>query len=89
MTGCENCFAWDIKYSNLAIELQQAQTDLAFSRKMNRTMGIEALLKEHNELVEVLEELVDVLEYAREEGYDNIDYFTTQPARQAIRKARA
>ncbi len=42
----------------------------------------------HDELLEALEELVTMVEHAREEGYDNIDYYTTQPARLAIKKAK-
>ena len=42
----------------------------------------------HADLLEALEELVDIVDGAREEGYDNIDYFTTQPARTAIAKAK-
>ena len=40
------------------------------------------------DLLEALEELVTIVETAREEGYDNIDYSTTKPARLAIEKAK-
>ncbi len=36
------------------------------------------------ELLDALRELVEIVEFARENGYDDIDYFTTQPGRQAI-----
>lgn len=43
------------KYAQkLEIKLQQVQTDLTFSRKMCRTMGITALVKEYDWLRELL-----------------------------------
>ena len=46
------------------------------------------IVSSHADLLEALEELVTIVETAREEGYDNIDYSTTKPARLAIEKAK-
>ena len=59
-----------------------------FDIAMDNAAFILRACNSHANLLETLEELVAIVDGAREEGYDNIDSFTTQPARKAIEKAR-